>query len=160
MQPRKLYDLVCEVAIVRPGPIQSGMVHPFIMRWQGLQDRVSLDPELDPILDKTCGVPLFQEQAMQIAIAGAGFSPSEADQMRRALATFKRMGTIGQLRDKFISGMIGRGHDQEFAERCFAQIEGFSATASLNPMPHRSRGWSMSRPGSNATTRRFSRHRF
>ncbi|MDT1063610.1 error-prone DNA polymerase [Paracoccus sp. CPCC 101403] len=126
MQPKNIYDLVCEVAIVRPGPIQGGMVHPFIQRKQG-KEAVPDMGALQPILEKTYGVPLFQEQAMQIAMVGAGFSASEADQMRRALATFKKMGTIGQLKDRFIGGMIARNHDPEFAERCFAQIEGFSS---------------------------------
>jgi len=126
MQPRRLYDLVCEVAIVRPGPIQGGMVHPFILRRQGKEQIEDLGP-LNDVLKDTYGVPLFQEQAMQIAIVGAGFSAAEADQMRRALATFKRMGTISHLKEKFINGMIDRGQTPEFAERCFAQIEGFSS---------------------------------
>ncbi|MDH2326355.1 error-prone DNA polymerase [Cereibacter sp. SYSU M97828] len=126
MQPRNLYDLVCEVAIVRPGPIQGGMVHPFIDRRRRRSETPDMGA-LTPILDRTYGVPLFQEQAMQIAIHGAGFTPSQADEMRRALATFKKMGTIGQLKDRFIGGMIRNHHDPEFAERCFAQIEGFSS---------------------------------
>lgn len=125
MKPRIFYDLVIEVAIVRPGPIQGGMVHPYINRRQG-KERVSFpSAELEKVLGKTLGVPLFQEQAMQIAVVAAGFSPSEADKLRRSMATFRRMGTIGQLRDKFISGMLERGYDLTFAQSCFSQIEGF-----------------------------------
>ena len=125
MRPRKFYDLVIEVAIVRPGPIQGGMVHPYINRRQG-KERVELPSfDLRPVLERTLGVPLFQEQAMQIAIVGAGFTPEEADRLRRSLATFKRMGTIGAFRDRFMEGMLSRGYDADFADRCFAQIEGF-----------------------------------
>ncbi len=125
MRPRCLYDLVIEVAIVRPGPIQGGMVHPFIKRRQGIE-RVSFPSEaLRGVLGKTLGVPLFQEQAMQIAVVGAGFSPDEADRLRRSMATFRRMGTISQLRDRFIAGMLANGYDPGFAESCFGQIEGF-----------------------------------
>ena len=127
MQPRKFYDLVCEVAIVRPGPIQGGMVHPFINRRQGKEKAEDLGPAMMEVLGRTYGVPLFQEQAMQIAVVAAGFSPAEADRLRRSLATFKRMGTIGSFRDRFIGGMLARGYDAEFAARCFAQIEGFGS---------------------------------
>ena len=126
MRPREFYDLVIEVAIVRPGPIQGGMVHPFIKRRQGLEKWEFPSPELAELLGKTHGVPLFQEQAMQIAVIAAGFSPSEADQLRRSLATFRRMGTISTFRDKFIKGMLARNYELDFAERCFSQIEGFS----------------------------------
>ncbi|PIB25115.1 error-prone DNA polymerase [Amylibacter kogurei] len=125
MKPRAFYDLVIEVAIVRPGPIQGGMVHPYINRRQGKEPVSFPSKELERVLGKTLGVPLFQEQAMQIAVVAAGFSPSEADKLRRSMATFRRMGTIGQLRDKFITGMLKRGYDQEFAQSCFSQIEGF-----------------------------------
>lgn len=127
MQPRKFYDLVCEVAIIRPGPIQGGMVHPFIKRRQGKEPIEDLGPAMMEVLGRTYGVPLFQEQAMQIAVVAAGFSPAEADRLRRSLATFKRMGTIGAFRDRFISGMLARGYEMDFAERCFAQIEGFGS---------------------------------
>ncbi|GGG70875.1 error-prone DNA polymerase [Salipiger pallidus] len=127
MQPRAFYDLVCEVAIVRPGPIQGGMVHPFINRRQGKEKIEDLGPAMMEVLGRTYGVPLFQEQAMQIAVVAAGFSPSEADRLRRSLATFKRMGTIGAFRDRFVSGMLARGHAADFAARCFAQIEGFGS---------------------------------
>jgi len=127
MRPRKFYDLVCEVAIVRPGPIQGGMVHPFINRRMGREPVEDLGPAMMEVLGRTYGVPLFQEQAMQIAVVAAGFTPSEADRLRRSLATFKRMGTIGGFRDRFISGMLARGYDADFATRCFAQIEGFGS---------------------------------
>jgi error-prone DNA polymerase len=127
MRPRAFYDLVCEVAIVRPGPIQGGMVHPFINRRQGKEPVEDLGPAMMEVLGHTYGVPLFQEQAMQIAVVAAGFTPAEADQLRRALATFKRMGTIGGFRDRFIDGMLSRGYDPDFAARCFAQIEGFGS---------------------------------
>lgn len=125
MKPRRFYDLVIEVAIVRPGPIQGGMVHPYINRRQGREPVTFPSDALEKVLGKTLGVPLFQEQAMQIAVVAAGFSPSEADKLRRSMATFRRMGTIGQLRDKFINGMLERGYDLAFAESCFSQIEGF-----------------------------------
>ncbi len=125
MLPRTFYDLVIEVAIVRPGPIQGGMVHPYINRRQGKEAISFPSVELEAVLGKTCGVPLFQEQAMQIAVVAAGFSPEEADHLRRSLATFRKMGTIGTFRDRFISGMLRRGYDADFADRCFTQIEGF-----------------------------------
>ena len=127
MRPRAFYDLVCEVAIVRPGPIQGGMVHPFINRRMGREKVEDLGPAMMEVLGRTYGVPLFQEQAMQIAVVAAGFTPSEADRLRRSLATFKRMGTIGSFRDRFVSGMLARGYDADFAARCFAQIEGFGS---------------------------------
>ncbi|WP_340109978.1 error-prone DNA polymerase [Pikeienuella sp. HZG-20] len=127
MRPRAFYDLVCEVAIVRPGPIQGGMVHPFINRRQGKEKVEDLGPAMMEVLGRTYGVPLFQEQAMQIAVVAAGFSAAEADRLRRSLATFKRMGTIGAFRDRFISGMLARGYEADFAARCFAQIEGFGS---------------------------------
>lgn len=127
MRPRQFYDLVCEVAIVRPGPIQGGMVHPFINRRQGKEPVEDLGPAMMEVLGRTYGVPLFQEQAMQIAVVAAGFTPAEADRLRRSLATFKRMGTIGGFRDRFISGMLARGYQADFATRCFAQIEGFGS---------------------------------
>ncbi len=127
MHPRVFYDLVCEVAIVRPGPIQGGMVHPFINRRMGREKVEDLGPAMMEVLGRTYGVPLFQEQAMQIAVVAAGFTPSEADRLRRSLATFKRMGTIGSFRDRFVSGMLARGYDADFAARCFAQIQGFGS---------------------------------
>ena len=127
MQPRNFYDLVIEVAIIRPGPIQGDMVHPFIRRRKG-EEKVEFPSDaLGEVLGKTLGVPLFQEQAMQIAIIGAGFTPLEADRLRRALATFKKQGSIDQFRDRFMIGMARNGYDAEFAERCFSQIEGFGS---------------------------------
>ena len=126
LRPRTFYDLVIEVAIVRPGPIQGDMVHPYLRR-RANGERVEFpSAELEDVLGKTLGVPLFQEQAMKIAIVGAGFSPSEADKLRRAMATFRRSGTIHGFRDKFIAGMTARGYERDFAERCFRQIEGFA----------------------------------
>jgi len=126
MRPRTFYDLVIEVAIVRPGPIQGGMVQPYIKRRQGLETVDFPSEALRGVLGKTLGVPLFQEQAMQIAVVAAGFTAEEADRLRRSIATFRRMGTIGTFRDKFIEGMLGNGYTPDFADRCFAQIEGFA----------------------------------
>ncbi len=125
LKPRNYYDLVIEVAIVRPGPIQGNMVHPYLRRRDGIEAVDFPSEELREVLGKTMGVPLFQEQAMRIAIVAAGFSPSESDQLRRAMATFRKNGTIYTLEDKFINGMIARGYEREFAERCFNQIKGF-----------------------------------
>jgi len=125
LQPRTFYDLVIEVAIVRPGPIQGGMVHPYLRRRTGEEKATYPKPELEAVLGKTLGVPLFQEQAMRIAIVAGGFTPSEADQLRRAMATFRRVGTIGLFQAKLIEGMVARGYERAFAERCFRQIEGF-----------------------------------
>ena len=125
LRPEKFYDIVIEVAIVRPGPIQGGMVHPYLKRKQGFETVTYPSKALEAVLERTLGVPLFQEQAMQIAIVAAGFSPPEADKLRRAMATFRRVGTIGQLKAKFIDGMIANGYQPDFAESCFRQIEGF-----------------------------------
>jgi error-prone DNA polymerase len=125
LKPECFYDLVIEVAIVRPGPIQGGMVHPYLKRKQGLEKISYPSKALEAVLGRTLGVPLFQEQAMQIAIVAAGFTPPEADKLRRAMATFRRVGTIGQLRDKFINGMVANGYNRDFAEASFRQIEGF-----------------------------------
>ncbi|SHL97270.1 error-prone DNA polymerase [Roseibium suaedae] len=126
MKPATFYDLVIEVAIVRPGPIQGGMVKPYVRRRQGLEDPVPFGPALEEVTRKTLGVPLFQEQAMQIAVVGAGYTAEEADHLRRSLASFRRMGTIGNHREKFILGMRSNGYSQEIAEQCFSQIEGFA----------------------------------
>ncbi|MFT4150585.1 MAG: error-prone DNA polymerase [Paracoccaceae bacterium] len=126
MKPATFYDLVIEVAIVRPGPIQGGMVKPYIRRRMGLEEPEPFGPALAEVTRKTLGVPLFQEQAMQIAIVGAGYSAEEADQLRRSLASFRRMGTIGEHRDRFIAGMLANGYTSEVATRCFGQIEGFA----------------------------------
>ena len=126
LKPKMFYDLVIEVAIVRPGPIQGDMVHPYLRRREGKEQVDYVRPELEAVLKKTLGVPLFQEQAMKIAIVAAGFTPGEADELRRAMATFKRNGLIGSFRTRFIDGMIRNGYTPDFAERCFKQIEGFS----------------------------------
>ena len=125
MRPRSFYDLVIEVAIVRPGPIQGDMVHPYIRRRNGEETVEFPSEDLRRVLGKTLGVPLFQEQAMQIAIVAAGFSPAEADGLRRAMATFRHTGRIHEYREKMIGGMLERGYEPDFAERCFRQIEGF-----------------------------------
>ena len=127
IRPRTFYDLVIEVAIVRPGPIQGDMVHPYLRRREGKEPVEFPKPELEKVLGKTLGVPLFQEQAMRIAIECAGFTPGEADQLRRAMATFKHTGTIGTFRDKMIKGMVAKGYAPEFAERIFRQLEGFGS---------------------------------
>ncbi|MCR9126150.1 MAG: error-prone DNA polymerase [Rhodobacteraceae bacterium] len=127
MRPRNFYDLVIEVAIIRPGPIQGDMVHPYIRRRNG-EERVRFPSDaLGEVLAKTLGVPLFQEQAMQIAIVGAGFTPDQADRLRRSLATFKKHGNVSEFRSLFLRGMARNGYDAEFAERCFSQIEGFGS---------------------------------
>ncbi len=127
MKPTKFYDLVIEVAIVRPGPIQGDMVHPYLRRREGLEDPVYPRPELRAVLEKTLGVPLFQEQAMKVAIVGAGFTPAEADGLRRAMATFKFTGGVSHFYDKLVEGMVSRGYPRDFAERTFKQIEGFGS---------------------------------
>ena len=125
LRPANYYDLVIEVAIVRPGPIQGDMVHPYLRRRQGIEEVSYPSPELEAVLSKTLGVPLFQEQAMKIAIVAAGFTPSEADRLRRAMATFRRVGTIQTFQKKMVEGMAAKGYPRDFAERCFRQIEGF-----------------------------------
>ena len=135
LKPRKFYDLVVEVAIVRPGPIQGNMVHPYLKRRDGIEPVTYPSPhpdhgpadELRQILQKTMGVPLFQEQAMRVAIVAAKFTDDEADRLRRSMATFRNVGTIGEHGLKFVEGMASRGYDREFAERCFHQIEGFGS---------------------------------
>ena len=127
MKPRTLYDLVIQVAIVRPGPIQGDMVHPYMRRREGIERPDYPTKELEGVLRKTLGVPLFQEQAMQVAIHCAGFTPDEADQLRRSMATFKMTGGVGRFRDKMIEGMVARDYTRDFAERTFRQIEGFGS---------------------------------
>ncbi|MFD1103857.1 error-prone DNA polymerase [Sphingobium olei] len=127
IKPKEFYDLVIEVAIVRPGPIQGDMVHPYLRRREGKEVPEYPKPELEAVLKKTLGVPLFQEQAMKVAIVGAGFTPVEADQLRRAMATFKLTGGVSHFYDKLVNGMIARGYPKDFAERTFKQIEGFGS---------------------------------
>jgi error-prone DNA polymerase len=133
LKPRCFYDLVIEVAIVRPGPIQGDMVHPYLRRRSGIEKETYPAPspeygdadELRQILGKTKGVPLFQEQAMRIAMDAAKFTDAEVNELRKAMATFRRRGTIGLLEEKMVTRMVARGYDRTFAERCFAQIKGF-----------------------------------
>lgn len=134
LKPRELYDLVIQVAIVRPGPIQGNMVHPYLRRRQGLEAVEFPSPapphdphELKSVLGKTLGVPLFQEQAMKLAIVAANFTPSEANQLRRAMATFRNVGGMPKFEAKMIGGMVSRGYDPDFATRCFEQIKGFGS---------------------------------
>ena len=127
LKPRTFYDLVIEVAIVRPGPIQGDMVHPYLRRREGKEEVVYPKPELEKVLGKTLGVPLFQEQAMRVAIECAGFTPGEADQLRRAMATFKFTGGVSAFGEKLITGMMERGYDEEFARKTFSQLEGFGS---------------------------------
>ncbi|MFS8124489.1 error-prone DNA polymerase [Rhizobium sp. BR 250] len=127
LKPAKFYDLVIQVAIVRPGPIQGDMVHPYLRRRDRKEEEHYPKEELRGVLGKTLGVPLFQEQAMRVAIECAGFSPGKADQLRRAMATFKNVGTISKFRQDLIDGMVERGYEQDFAERIFKQLEGFGS---------------------------------
>ncbi len=127
LKPVTFYDLVVQVAIVRPGPIQGDMVHPYLRRREGKEPVHYPKDELRAVLGKTLGVPLFQEQAMQVAIHCAGFTPGEADQLRRAMATFKVTQGVSHFKDKLIEGMVERGYDRSFAERTFSQLEGFGS---------------------------------
>ena len=127
MKPRTFYDLVIQVAIVRPGPIQGDMVHPYLRRREKLEPVTYPSETLRDILGKTLGVPLFQEQAMQVAMHCAGFTPGEADQLRRAMATFKMTGGVSPFRDKLVNGMLANGYEQDFAEQTFSQLEGFGS---------------------------------
>jgi error-prone DNA polymerase len=127
IKPRTFYDLVIEVAIVRPGPIQGDMVHPYLRRREGKEEIIYPKPELEKVLGKTLGVPLFQEQAMRVAIACAGFTPSEADQLRRSMATFKHTGGVSKFRDKLVLGMVANGYERDYAEKTFKQLEGFGS---------------------------------
>jgi error-prone DNA polymerase len=127
LRPRKFYDIVIQVAIVRPGPIQGNMVHPYLRRREGKEIPEYPKPELEEVLSKTLGVPLFQEQAMKVAIEGAGFSPAKADALRRSMATFKSTGGVTDFHDDMVEGMVKRGYERDFAERTFKQIEGFGS---------------------------------
>ena len=127
LRPRCFYDLVIEVAIVRPGPIQGDMVHPYLRRRNGEEPVEYPSKELEEILGKTLGVPLFQEQAMKIAIVAAGFTPAEADELRRSMATFKLGGVVGKFEEKLMTGMMSNGYTEEYARRIFRQLEGFGS---------------------------------
>ncbi|SCB50299.1 error-prone DNA polymerase [Rhizobium multihospitium] len=127
LKPRTFYDLVVQVAIVRPGPIQGDMVHPYLRRREGLEPVVFPKPELEKVLGKTLGVPLFQEQAMRVAIECAGFTPGEADMLRKSMATFKFTGGVSGFKEKLIQGMVDNGYQRDFAEATFKQLEGFGS---------------------------------
>jgi error-prone DNA polymerase len=125
LKPREFYDLVIEVAIVRPGPIQGGMVHPYLRRRQGLEPVSYPSEAVQGVLSRTLGVPIFQEQVMQLAIVAAGFTPGEADQLRRSMAAWKRRGGLGHYETRLIEGMKARGYGEDFARSIFSQIQGF-----------------------------------
>ncbi|MFN3214762.1 MAG: error-prone DNA polymerase [Henriciella sp.] len=127
MRPRTYQDLIAEVAIIRPGPIQGNMVHPYLRRRRGEEEIIYPSEDLRKVLERTYGVPLFQEQAMQIAVVAAGFSPTEADALRRALNGFRRQGAVEDFKERFIAGCLERGYEKDFAENCFKQLEGFSS---------------------------------
>lgn len=127
LRPKVFYDLVIEVAIVRPGPIVGNMVHPYLRRRNGEEPITYPSKELEEILGRTLGVPLFQEQVMKIAIVAAGFSPAEADELRRSMATFKVSGKVSQFEKKLVDGMMSRGYSEEFAKQIFAQLKGFGS---------------------------------
>jgi error-prone DNA polymerase len=127
MKPRNFYDLVIEVAIVRPGPIQGDMVHPYLRRRCGEEEVRFASPDLEKVLGRTLGVPIFQEQVMHLAIVAAGFTPGEADQLRRSMAAWQRRGGIEQWQQRIVDGMLERGYEREFAERIFEQIKGFAS---------------------------------
>ena len=125
LRPRKYYDLVVQVAIVRPGPIQGGMVHPYLRRRQGKEDETYPSEKVRDVLSRTMGVPIFQEQVMQIAVVAAGFTPGDADQLRRSMAAWKRKGGVDKYRVKLVGGLLAHGYTLDFAEALFRQIEGF-----------------------------------
>jgi len=127
LKPRNFYDLVIEVAIVRPGPIQGDMVHPYLRRRDKIEPTEYPSKELEDILKRTLGVPLFQEQAMKIAIVAAGFTPTEADELRRSMATFKLPGMVSKFEEKLVNGMLKNGYTREYAQRVFKQLEGFGS---------------------------------
>ncbi|MFO1468458.1 MAG: hypothetical protein U1F35_18775 [Steroidobacteraceae bacterium] len=130
LKPRTYYDIVIQVAIIRPGPIQGGMVHPFLRRRQGIEQVDYPSPDLERVLKRTCGVPLFQEQVMEIAMVAAGFSAGEADKVRRSMAAWQRRGGLTQFRDQLLAGMRERGYTAEFAEQIYNQIWASAAMAS------------------------------
>ena len=125
LRPRNFYDLVIEIAIVRPGPIQGGMVNPYLKRRQGLEPVTYPNPALEKVLQRTLGVPVFQEQVMELAMIAAGFSAGEADELRRSMAAWRRVGTVDRFRERLMDGMHAKGYDEEFANAVFKQIQGF-----------------------------------
>ena len=154
LRPANFYDLVIEVAIVRPGPIQGGMVHPYLRRRQGLEPVVYPSEAVQQVLERTLGVPIFQEQVMQLAVVAAGFTPGEADQLRRAMAAWRRKGGLEPFERRLIRGMLERGYSREFAESIYRRSSVSANTAFPNRTRRASRCWSMSRPGSSAMSRR------
>ena len=160
LKPKEFYDLVIEVAIVRPGPIQGDMVHPYLRRRQGIEPVSYPSPELEAVLGKTLGVPLFQEQAMKIAIVAGGFTPGEADKLRRAMATFKRTGTIGTFKTKMIDRHARAATTRAISPSAASARSRASANMAFRKaMPRASRCWSMPRPGSSAAIPMCSRPR-
>ena len=142
LKPRCYYDLVIEVAIIRPGPIQGDMVHPYLRRRNGEEAVDYPSEDVKGVLQRTLGVPIFQEQAMRLAVVAAGFTPGEADQLRRAMGAWRRPGVIDQFRRKLIVGMQSRGLTKEFAERVFHQIRGLASTGFPSRMRPVSLCWS------------------
>ena len=166
LKPRCFYDLVIEVALVRPGPIEGDMVHPYLRRRNGEEEVEIPSPgpeypadELVSVLGKTFGVPLFQEQAMKIAIVAAGFTPDEANGLRRAMATFRNAGTIHRYESKMVEGMVNRGYDRDFATRCYKPDQGFRQYGFQKAMRSRLPSWSCLGLA-HAITRRCSPARF
>jgi hypothetical protein len=149
LRPANYYDLVIEVAIVRPGPIQGGMVHPYLRRRQGLEPVTYPSEAVRSVLERTLGVPIFQEQVMQLAVVAAGFTPGEADHLRRSMAAWRRKGGLHQFEEKLISGMRERGYSEEFARQIFQQILGFGEYGFPEALGE-FRCWSMSPRGSSA----------
>src|SRR5678816_1022413 len=127
LRPRTFYDLVVEVAIVRPGPIQGGMVHPYLKRRQGIEPVTYPSDAVKSVLERTLGVPIFQEQVMQLAIVAAGFTPGEADRLRRSMAAWRRKGGLEVFEQRLVDGMSARGYDETFARQIYQQICGFGA---------------------------------
>src|SRR3569832_789300 len=125
LKPRCFYDLVIEVAIVRPGPIMGGMVHPYLRRREGKEPVTYASEEVKKVLERTMGVSIFQEQVMQLAVVAAGFTPGDADQLRRSMAAWKRRGGLGHFERRLIEGMRARGYGEDFARSIFSQIQGF-----------------------------------
>ena len=148
LQPREFYDLVIEVAIVRPGPIQGDMVHPYLRRRQGLEPVTYPSEAVRGVLSRTLGVPIFQEQVMQLAIVAAGFTPGEADQLRRSMAAWKRRGGLGHFEQRLIEGMRARGYDEQFRAADLQPDPGFRRIRlSRNRTPRVSRCWCTARRG-------------
>ena len=157
LRPANFYDLVIEVAIVRPGPIQGGMVHPYLRRRRGQEPVAYPSEAVKGVLERTLGVPIFQEQVMQLAVVAAGFTPGEADRLRRSMAAWKRKGGLEPFEERLVQGMLAaRLHGASSPKRSTARSSASASTVSPNRIRPASRCWSTSRPGSSATTRRRS----